>query len=49
MIKQFDGACFVKIAGKTAKDCSELMKKVMSVKDFVMLVKMSEYVTEGLC
>ena len=43
------GSVFAKFAGRSPKDCSNLDRTVKSVRDLIMLVKMSEYLTEGLC
>lgn len=39
----------MRVGGRTGKDCSRLERKVSSVLGLVMLVKMSEYMTEALC
>ena len=38
----------MKCAGRSTKDIVSIDRKMKSVKDIVMAVKMSEYLTEGL-
>jgi len=44
-IKQLNGEVFMKCAGRSPKDVSVLERKIKSVKDVVMIVKISEYLT----
>lgn len=39
----------MKCGGRTPKDINSIHKKIKSVRDLVMTVKMSEYLTESLC
>lgn len=39
----------MKLAGRSPKDSCELSRKIRNPHELVMLVKMSEYLTEGLC
>lgn len=39
----------MKVADRSPKDISSINHQVRSVKDLIMLIKMSEYLTEGLC
>lgn len=43
------GSVFVKAADRSAKDRPVLDRQIKSARDLVMLIKMSEYLTEGLC
>ena len=45
IIKKMKGAVFLKFANRSAKDASLLDRKIVSVKNLIMLVKMSEYLT----
>ena len=42
------GTTFLKLAERTAIDSAALLKKINSFEELVNLVKLSEYLTEGL-
>jgi hypothetical protein len=42
-------SAFLKIAGRTAKDSSVLDRRINNINSLIMLIKMSEYLTEALC
>ena len=48
VIADFKGSVFAKFANRSAKDCSKIDRKITSVKDLIMLVKYSEFITEAL-
>ena len=48
ILSQFKGSIFAKFSNRSAKDCSVLDRKVVSVEGLILLVKMSEYLTEAL-
>ena len=39
---------FAKFANRSAKDCSVVDRRLFSVRDVILLVKISEYLTEAL-